>query len=366
MDGFRRRGAPETPASSPTASAAARAGSRCSSSPPSGSRCSSPPHPVRAHQPGARSSRRVTTSARRSGSRWATPSRWMPPVSGRTPPPRRRTSRPPSRGSPTTRWCTTSSPRGLEQFSGGGWGTRDVCQGPVGLLTALGRQDEVRDVLLRVLRAPRTRAATGRRPSTSCRRCPSRASRTPTATCVFWPLLAIGELPAHDRRRDAARRAGRLRRRRRADRARAGRWSTCARAVARIDGAARSRDRAAGIRPRRLERLAPAGRPAPGGRLVSTWTAVLQIAGAATRSPTGSDRRRARGHRAWPARADDARGAHPRGARASAARSTAVLPGYLLHPRRRAPSSRWCTRATSAPVCATASSRGSTRSPPTC
>src|SRR4029453_3522062 len=31
------------------------------------------------------------------------------------------------------------SPRGLEQYSGGGWGTRDVCQGPVELLLALGR-----------------------------------------------------------------------------------------------------------------------------------------------------------------------------------------------------------------------------------
>ena len=33
------------------------------------------------------------------------------------------------------------APRGLEQYSGGGWGTRDVCQGPVGLLTALDAGD---------------------------------------------------------------------------------------------------------------------------------------------------------------------------------------------------------------------------------
>jgi cellobiose phosphorylase len=44
------------------------------------------------------------------------------------------------------------SPRGLEQYSGGGWGTRDVCQGPVELLLALGRFDVVRDLLLRVFR----------------------------------------------------------------------------------------------------------------------------------------------------------------------------------------------------------------------
>src|SRR5262249_57234367 len=44
------------------------------------------------------------------------------------------------------------APRGLEQYSGGGWGTRDVCQGPVELLLALGRTAELRDLLLRVFR----------------------------------------------------------------------------------------------------------------------------------------------------------------------------------------------------------------------
>ncbi len=42
------------------------------------------------------------------------------------------------------------APRGLEQYSGGGWGTRDVCQGPVELLLALGRFEPIRDLLLRV------------------------------------------------------------------------------------------------------------------------------------------------------------------------------------------------------------------------
>ena len=45
------------------------------------------------------------------------------------------------------------SPRGLEQFSGGGWGTRDVCQGPVELLLALGRVEPMRDLLVRVMGA---------------------------------------------------------------------------------------------------------------------------------------------------------------------------------------------------------------------
>ncbi len=44
------------------------------------------------------------------------------------------------------------SPRGLEQYSGGGWGTRDACQGPVELLLALGRFDPVRELLCRVFR----------------------------------------------------------------------------------------------------------------------------------------------------------------------------------------------------------------------
>jgi 1,2-beta-oligoglucan phosphorylase len=44
------------------------------------------------------------------------------------------------------------SPRGLEQYSGGGWGTRDVCQGPVELLLALGRFEPIRDLLRRVFR----------------------------------------------------------------------------------------------------------------------------------------------------------------------------------------------------------------------
>jgi len=44
------------------------------------------------------------------------------------------------------------SPRGLEQYSGGGWGTRDICQGPVELLLALGHFEPLREVLLRVFR----------------------------------------------------------------------------------------------------------------------------------------------------------------------------------------------------------------------
>jgi cellobiose phosphorylase len=44
------------------------------------------------------------------------------------------------------------APRGLEQYSGGGWGARDVCQGPVELLLSLGQFEPVRDLLLRLYR----------------------------------------------------------------------------------------------------------------------------------------------------------------------------------------------------------------------
>jgi 1,2-beta-oligoglucan phosphorylase len=45
------------------------------------------------------------------------------------------------------------APRGLEQYAGGGWGTRDVTQGPAEMLLALGQWEPLRDLLLRVYRA---------------------------------------------------------------------------------------------------------------------------------------------------------------------------------------------------------------------
>jgi 1,2-beta-oligoglucan phosphorylase len=43
--------------------------------------------------------------------------------------------------------------RGLEQYSGGGWGTRDVTQGPVEMLLSLGQWEPLRDLLMRVYTA---------------------------------------------------------------------------------------------------------------------------------------------------------------------------------------------------------------------
>ncbi|MGO4661376.1 cellobiose phosphorylase [Terrabacter sp. 2TAF16] len=84
------------------------------------------------------------------------------------------------------------SPRGLEQFSGGAWGTRDVCQGPVGLLTALGRQDAVRDVLLRVFRAQNAR---GDWPQAFefLPPLPETGQQDSHGDVIFWPVLAAGD-----------------------------------------------------------------------------------------------------------------------------------------------------------------------------
>jgi cellobiose phosphorylase len=43
-----------------------------------------------------------------------------------------------------------TAPHGLEQYSGGAWGTRDVCQGPIELFLALGHDEAAKDVLRRV------------------------------------------------------------------------------------------------------------------------------------------------------------------------------------------------------------------------
>ena len=84
------------------------------------------------------------------------------------------------------------SPRGLEQYSGGAWGTRDVCQGPVGVLTALGRCDELRDVVLRVLAAQNAR---GDWPQAFEFLPPAHSAgqHDSHGDVVFWPLLAVGD-----------------------------------------------------------------------------------------------------------------------------------------------------------------------------
>ncbi|MBK7616931.1 MAG: hypothetical protein IPJ08_21710 [Burkholderiales bacterium] len=84
------------------------------------------------------------------------------------------------------------APRGLEQFSGGGWGTRDVCQGPVELLLALGRPAPIRDLLLRVYSAQNR---SGDWPQWFMFFERERGIRAGDShgDIVYWPLLALGQ-----------------------------------------------------------------------------------------------------------------------------------------------------------------------------
>jgi len=84
------------------------------------------------------------------------------------------------------------SPRGLEQYSGGGWGTRDVSQGPVELLLALGHPEPVRDLLLRVMSAQNP---DGDWPQWFMFFERERTLRAADAhgDIVFWPVLALAQ-----------------------------------------------------------------------------------------------------------------------------------------------------------------------------
>jgi cellobiose phosphorylase len=84
------------------------------------------------------------------------------------------------------------SPRGLEQYSGGGWGTRDVCQGPLEMLLALGQTAPVRDLLLRVFSAQNP---DGDWPQWFMFFERERAIRAGDShgDIVFWPLLGLAQ-----------------------------------------------------------------------------------------------------------------------------------------------------------------------------
>lgn len=84
------------------------------------------------------------------------------------------------------------SPRGLEQYTGGGWGTRDVTQGPVELLLSCGHTAPVRDLLLRVMRAQRQ---DGDWPQWFMFFERDRSIRAGDShgDIVFWPVLALAQ-----------------------------------------------------------------------------------------------------------------------------------------------------------------------------
>jgi cellobiose phosphorylase len=84
------------------------------------------------------------------------------------------------------------SPRGLEQSTGGGWGTRDVCQGPVGLLIALGQNAPLRDLIVRVLGAQNARGDWPQAFEFYPREFHG-GQGDAHGDVVFWPVLALGE-----------------------------------------------------------------------------------------------------------------------------------------------------------------------------
>lgn len=84
------------------------------------------------------------------------------------------------------------APRGLEQFSGGGWGTRDVCQGPFEYLTATGQHEAMRDILLRLMRAQQPDGDWPQWFMFFERDAAIRAGDS-HGDIVFWPLLALGQ-----------------------------------------------------------------------------------------------------------------------------------------------------------------------------
>lgn len=84
------------------------------------------------------------------------------------------------------------APRGLEQYSGGGWGTRDVCQGPVELLLAQGAHAPVRDLLTRVFSAQNPDGDWPQWFMFFERERTIRAGDS-HGDIVFWPLLALGQ-----------------------------------------------------------------------------------------------------------------------------------------------------------------------------
>ena len=84
------------------------------------------------------------------------------------------------------------SPRGLEQYTGGAWGTRDVTQGPLELLLALDRLPDARSLLRQVFAAQNRDGswpqAFGFLPGDEGFR-----HEPPHGDIVHWPVLALGE-----------------------------------------------------------------------------------------------------------------------------------------------------------------------------
>ncbi len=84
------------------------------------------------------------------------------------------------------------APRGLEQYTGGGWGTRDISQGPVEMLLALSRHEPIRCLLIRVFK---TQNPDGDWPQYFMFFDRERNIRAGDShgDIVFWPVLALAQ-----------------------------------------------------------------------------------------------------------------------------------------------------------------------------
>jgi cellobiose phosphorylase len=84
------------------------------------------------------------------------------------------------------------APRGLEQYTGGGWGTRDICQGPLEMMLAFSRTEPIRDLLIRVFRAQNPDGDWPQWFMFFDRERNIRAGES-HGDIVFWPLLAMAQ-----------------------------------------------------------------------------------------------------------------------------------------------------------------------------
>lgn len=82
------------------------------------------------------------------------------------------------------------APRGIEQYTGGGWGSRDISQGPVELLLAVGRFAPIKNLLVHVFKAQNPDGDWPQWFTFFDRERNIRASDS-HGDIVFWPLLAL-------------------------------------------------------------------------------------------------------------------------------------------------------------------------------
>jgi cellobiose phosphorylase len=84
------------------------------------------------------------------------------------------------------------APRGPEQYTGGGWGTRDTSQGPVELLLGLGRHEPIREILILLFKAQNPDGDWPQWFMFFDREQNIRAGDS-HGDIVFWPLLALAQ-----------------------------------------------------------------------------------------------------------------------------------------------------------------------------